>query len=167
MIAACQLPPTIKMAKVQLRSCLEIPTSSQPLRHDAGHGDVYPGLVCPGESLVALAQAAGVVEPTEGALYHPTPGQQHERPALLGAQHHRQAELEPRRNPVHQSSRVASIHPNLPELLAAARQMRQQPPGTVAILHAGGGHRDRQQQPQRIHHLTVTGRRQRVLEPAH
>ena len=42
--------------------------SSQALQHDAGHGDVDPSLVRPGESLVALAQAAGVVQPAEGAL---------------------------------------------------------------------------------------------------
>ena len=56
------------------RGCLETPRSGQALQHEAGHGDVNPAFVRAGEALVALAEAAGVVGPAEGALNHPAPG---------------------------------------------------------------------------------------------
>ena len=130
-----------------LRRCLGTPRSSQALQHEAGHGEVNPALVRAGEALVTLAQAAGLVESAEGVLDHPAAGQQDEALARLGAQHHGQAEREPLGDPVHQLARVAAVDPDFPQLLAAA----QQPPGTVAVLHAGGGHDRYQQQPQRVH----------------
>lgn len=134
-----------------IKGCLEIPRSGQALQHDAGHGDVNPAFVRTGEALVALAEAARVVEPAKGALDDPAAGQQDEPFALFGAQHHRQAEREPLGDPVHELARIAAVHPDFPELLAAARQMAQQSPRTVAVLHAGGGHHHRQQQPQRVY----------------
>ena len=58
-----------------LRGCLETLSLGLAIEHDAGHGDVNPSLVGAGEALVAFAEAAGVVEPTEGALNHPAAGQ--------------------------------------------------------------------------------------------
>jgi hypothetical protein len=45
-------------AKTDLRSCLEIPASSQAIQHEARHGDNNPSFVRAGEALIAFAEAA-------------------------------------------------------------------------------------------------------------
>jgi len=42
---------------------LEIPFSSYPFRHDAGHGDVGPSFIRAGQPLIFLAEMARVVQP--------------------------------------------------------------------------------------------------------
>jgi transposase-like protein len=41
-----------------LRSCLEIPASSQAIQHQTRHGDINPGFVRASETLIAFAEAA-------------------------------------------------------------------------------------------------------------
>ncbi len=41
-----------------LRSCLEILASGQTIQHDADHGDVNPGFIGTGNTLIAFAEAA-------------------------------------------------------------------------------------------------------------
>lgn len=41
-----------------LRDCLETPILCQAPQHNAGHGDVNPGFIRPGEALIAFTQSA-------------------------------------------------------------------------------------------------------------
>jgi len=54
----------------------------------AGHGKVNPAFVRAGDALLALVEAAGLVERAEGALDHPAAWGQDEPFAFLGAKHH-------------------------------------------------------------------------------
>jgi hypothetical protein len=64
-----------------------------------------------------------VVQPTESALDHPPAGQQHEFLGLFGTQYHRQIELEAFCHPIHQTTAIATINPNLAQLFTAAGPM--------------------------------------------
>ncbi|SFN11679.1 hypothetical protein SAMN05421863_11067 [Nitrosomonas communis] len=42
----------------RLRNCLESPILCQAPQHNAGHGDINPGFIRPGEALIAFTQSA-------------------------------------------------------------------------------------------------------------
>ena len=67
-------PPPLSFSlnlSTALRSCLETIHLGQTFQHEAGHGDVNPCLIGPGQALVAFAEPTCVVEPGEGSLDHP------------------------------------------------------------------------------------------------
>lgn len=68
-----------------------------------------------------------MVQPTKGPFDHPTAGQQYKLFGFFGAQHHRQTKFEVLCNPFHQATTVATINPNLSQLLGRSCRSKRAP----------------------------------------
>src|SRR6266511_2686291 len=122
----------------------------QTAGHDGGHRPGDHGPVVVREALVVADGAAVAADPGEGALHHPA-ARQH----LEGVGQAPADDVDPKAQggsrPDHQLARVAGVGPDQPDAALRDPQSPQQRLGAVAVLDAGGGDHDRQQQPQGVH----------------
>lgn len=138
------------LVDLALRSCLETLGSSQSVSHQFDHRQINPSFAGGHQALIILAEASGMVDPSECSLDHPAPRQQDEPAGFLGAQDDRQGELEAARHPFDQAPTVSAIDPDLAQFFAMAGQVSQEQACAVAILDAGRRDQHYQQQAQGI-----------------
>ena len=140
-----------------LRNCLKRSTMGKATQHQADHDDVDHRFTGRFLDFIILAQPPMMIEPGEGALNNPAPGQDGEPFLLLWTEHHSQVETKVPIDPVEQLTAVATVHPDQAELLACPTQARQEQPCAITILHGCRRDHDRHQKTKRIHQqVTLT-----------
>jgi hypothetical protein len=102
-------------------------------------------VVC-GEAFVVAGAAAVAGDPGQGALDHPAARQHFEGVQVIGPSDDLHGQVQPAAGPRDELAGVAAVGPGQADAAAGAPQVPQQRPGGVAVLRAGGGGQDVQQQ---------------------
>ena len=95
-----------------LRGCLKMGKAGQSAQGEAGHCDVNPGFGGFTQCFVVLAQPPLQVQPAEGALHDPPPGQDLKGMLLCWAPHQLQGPAAHRPGPLYQFAAVGPISPD-------------------------------------------------------
>ena len=123
----------------------------QAAGHEGDHGPQDHGFVAGGEAFVVADGPAVLADPGEGALDDPAAGQDLEGVQVRGAPDDLEGELERAGGPGDELAGVDAVGPGELDLGERLVQVPQQRPGGVAVLDAGSGDEDLQQQAHGVH----------------
>src|SRR2546422_8239666 len=135
---------------------------SQLPNHEANHRHIHKGFAGLRHSLVILAQAALTVQPSKGALYHPSARQGHKASLTFCLLHYLQLPAQCALHPLDQLTSVTTISPyqlqtakappvRVAGFLDTLKQPLEQHLASISVLDRSGGHHYQHHQPKCVH----------------
>jgi len=146
-LPACQMPAV----RARLELGLPVSGAGEAAGHDHDHGDGDHGFVVLGQGLVVADTAAVFGDPAEGPRHDPAPGQDQESADRVGAFDDVHGAGQDLVCPGQQASGGAPVGSDVAYGAEPGAQRHEQAVRPVAVLDAGGGDHDGQQQPSCVH----------------
>jgi hypothetical protein len=133
-----------------LRVCLIRCYSGEAANHERDHRHLDDGFTGVRQQFVIFTQASVAIEPPEGALDNPALGNDYEPLDGIGTLGNLQANWpwRPQRlDPIHQRSGIGPVRPDVSQPRIPMPEDLQELFRTIAVLHPGGRHDHREDQP--------------------